>query len=137
MCSTIENINWLFVELEDKEIKEVLWVGNIYEPTVQAQKETFWNSLEDLCEGKKHIPCIIVGDFNFNISIEEPSGSSKIRDPFGERLEDLISLWGLSYIKPKNRNFTWNNKRLGLGHIAARLDRVLINTHLLNNLSIP
>ena len=34
MRSTIENINWLFVELEDKENKEVLWVGNIYGPII-------------------------------------------------------------------------------------------------------
>ena len=34
MRSAIENRNWLFVELEDKENKEVLWVGNIYGPTI-------------------------------------------------------------------------------------------------------
>ena len=49
MRSSIENKNWLFVELENKENKEVIWVGNIYGPTIQAQKDTFWNSLEDQC----------------------------------------------------------------------------------------
>ena len=34
MCSAIENKNWLFVELKDKESKETIWVGNIYGPTV-------------------------------------------------------------------------------------------------------
>jgi len=56
-----------------------------------------------------------------------------VRDPFGERLEDLISQWGLTDIKPKNDIFTWSNKRIGPGHIAARLDRFLVSTHLLNS----
>ena len=85
----------------------------------------------------KHIPYIIAGDFNVTLSAEERRGGYKIRDPFGERLEDMISLWGLSYIKPKNGNFTWNNRRLGLGHIAAILDTVFVSIHLLKNLSIP
>ena len=53
MRTTIENKNWLFVELEDKENKETLRVGNIYGPIIQAQKESFWNSLKDQCIGKK------------------------------------------------------------------------------------
>ena len=36
MCIAIENKNWLFVELGDKESKETLWVGNIYGPIIQA-----------------------------------------------------------------------------------------------------
>ena len=94
MRSTIEDKNWLFVELEYKESKETILVGNIYGPIVQAQKDSFWNSLEDQCSGKKQCPCIIAGDFNV----------TKARDPFGERLEDLISYWGLPDIKPKMVN---------------------------------
>ena len=41
MHSSIENKNWLFVELEDKESKETIWVGNIYGPTIQAHKDSF------------------------------------------------------------------------------------------------
>ena len=55
-------------------------------------------------------------------------------DPFGGRLEDLSTLWGLIDIKPKNGIYTWRNKRIRPGHIAARLDRVLVSTHLLKNL---
>ena len=106
MQTAIENKNWLFVKLENKENKEVFWIGNIYGPTIQAQKENFWNSLEEQCKGKKQTPCFIAGDFNVTISTEERRGGTKVRDPFGERLEDLISLWGLSDIKPKNGTFT-------------------------------
>ena len=41
MQIAIENKNWLFVKLENKENKEVFWIGNIYGPTIQAQKENF------------------------------------------------------------------------------------------------
>ena len=109
---------------------------NIYGPTIQEQKESFWNSLEDQCSRKKQCPCIIVGDFNVTISAEECKGGTKARDPFGERLEDLISYWDLIDIKPKNGKFTWNNKRIGPRHIASRLDRVLVSPHLLKNLVI-
>ena len=111
----------------------MFWIGNIYGPTVRAQKDNFWNSLEDQCEGKSLLPCFIAGDLNVTIYAKECRGGTKVRDPFGERLEDLISLWGLSDIKPKNGSFTWSNKIIGLGHIAARLDRVLVSTHLLTN----
>ena len=104
--STIENKNWLFVKLENKENKEAFWVGNIYGPTIQAQKENFWTSLEDQCEGKKQIPCFIVGDFKGTISAAEHRGVFKVSDPFGERLEDLATLWGLTDIKPKNGVYT-------------------------------
>ena len=52
MHSSIENKNWLFIKLENKEKKKMFWIGNIYGPTIQAQKESFWNSLEEQCDGK-------------------------------------------------------------------------------------
>ena len=36
MRSTLENKSWIFVELEDKDSKEIIWVGNIYGPTTQV-----------------------------------------------------------------------------------------------------
>ena len=77
------------------------------------------------------LPCYLAGDYNVTIFVEERRGGTKVRDPFGERLEDLISLWGISDIKPKNGSLTWSNKRIIPSHIAARMDRVLVNTHLL------
>ena len=58
-------------------------------------------------------PCIIIGEFNTTISLEEKKGGSKFRDPFGERLEDLMNAWRLTNIKPKRGQFTWINQRLG------------------------
>ena len=94
------------MKLENKENKETFWVRNIYGPTVQARKENFWTSLEDQCKGKQHIPCFIASDFNVTISAVEHRGGVKVRDHFGERLEDLTTLGGLTDIKPKNGTFT-------------------------------
>ena len=108
--TALENKNWLIIKLENRENKETFSVGNIYGPTTQAQKETFWNSLEEKSEGKKQTLCFIAGDFNVTISVDERRGGVKVRDPFGERLEDLDSQWGLTDIKPKNGVFTWSNQ---------------------------
>ena len=70
----LENKNWLFVKLENRENKEVFWVGNIYGPTTQAQKETFRNSLEEQSDGKKKTLCFIASDFNVTISVDERKG---------------------------------------------------------------
>ena len=67
MQTTIENKNWLFAKHENKENKKVFWIGNIYGPTIHAQKENLWNSLEEQCEGKKQTLCFITGDFNVTI----------------------------------------------------------------------
>ena len=88
MHSAIENKNRLFIKLEKK---EKFWIGNIYGPTIHAQKDIFWTSLEEQCEGKRLLPCFIAGDFNVTISVNERRGGTKVRDPFGERLQDLIS----------------------------------------------
>ena len=98
MLTAIENRNWLFIKLEDKDKKEKFWIGNVYGPTLNAQKDKFWDSLEEQCVDKKLLPCYIAGDFNVTSSPEERRGGSKVRDPFGERLEDLISLWSLTDI---------------------------------------
>ena len=84
-----------------------------------------------------HLPCIITGDFNVTISPEEKKGGSKVRDLFGERLQDVIASWKLADIKQRKGKCTWNNKRTGLGRIAARLDRILVSSSLLNKPLLP
>ena len=54
--SAIENRNWLFIKFENKEGKEQFWVGNVYGPTLNAQKDSFWTSLEEQSEDKKLLP---------------------------------------------------------------------------------
>jgi hypothetical protein len=48
-----------------------------------------------------------------------------------EKMDDLISDLDLFYVPPTKGMYTWNNKRAGPGHIAARLDRFLIRSFFL------
>ena len=57
-----------------------------------------------------HLLCIITGDFNVTIFPKEKKGGSKVRYPFGERLEDVISSWKLVDIKKMKGKYSWNNK---------------------------
>ena len=87
--------------------------------------------------GKMHLLCIITGDFNVTISPEGKKGGSKVRYPIGERLEHVIALWKLIDIKQRKGKYTWNNKRSGPGHIAARLDCIMVSSSLLDNPLFP
>ena len=67
----------------------------------------------------------------------EKRGGTIIRDPFGEKLEDLMAELDLLDPTPKNGKYTWNNKRTGPCHIAARLDRFLVSTSFLQKDLFP
>ena len=45
--------------------------------------------------------CIIAGVYNVTISPEEKKSGSKFRDPFEERLEDVIASWKLVNVKQR------------------------------------
>jgi len=75
--------------------------------------------------------CIIAGDFNTTLHQGEKKGGSIVRDPFREHLEDLILELDLFDVHPSKGKYTWSNKRLGVGHIKARLDCFLIHSCLL------
>ena len=85
---------WLLTEILEKDDANSLYICNVYGPTHYRDKLTFWEALskdlEDL-GGKK---LIIVRDFNTTISQLEKRGGTKVKDPFGERMEDLISYFG-------------------------------------------
>ena len=67
------------------------------------------------------------------LSTEEKKGGSIVRDQAREWVEDIILHWDLMDVKPPSGKFTWSNKRLGPGHIAARLDRFLIHLDFLSS----
>ena len=60
------------------------------------------------------------------LNAKEKRGGSIVRDLLREKTEDIIRDWDLEDIKPARGQFTWTNKRMGLGHIAASLDRFLV-----------
>ena len=69
---------------------------------------------------------ILAGDLNVILSQEEKRGGSLVRDPIRETVDEIILEWDLMDIKPSSGKYTWNNKRIRPGHIAARLDRFLV-----------
>ena len=58
-------------------------------------------------------------------------------DPFGEILEDVIDSWKLVDVKQRKGKYTWNNKRFGPRHIAARLDHILVSLAMLDKPLLP
>jgi hypothetical protein len=62
---------------------------------------------------------------------DEKRGGSIVRDPAREWVEDLAAAWDLLDIKPTKGRYTWTNKRIGPGHIAARLDRFFVQSSFL------
>eukprot|EP00253_Pinus_taeda_P014894 PITA_14894 len=76
---------------------------------------------------------IIAGDLNVTLAAEEKKGGSPVRDPAREWVEDIMTGWDLEDIKPSAGKYTWSNKILGPSHIAARLDRFLIQASFLTS----
>lgn len=93
---------------------------------MQEKKKNCWDSIRELAETEDLANIIIAGDLNLTLSTAEKRGGSIVRDPAREWAEDLLQDWDLIDIKPSLGKYTWSNKRLGPGHIAARLDRFLV-----------
>ena len=74
---------------------------------------------------------VVAGDLNVTLLLDEKKGGSIFRDLAREWVEDLMSDWELEDISLINGKFTWSNKRIGPGHITARLDRFLIHSSFL------
>ena len=100
-------------------------------PNSYKDKQVAWASLSNIWNKVDLSSCIIGGDLNTHLNQGEKKGGSKVRDPFSENLVDLISDWDLQDIKPIKGHYTWNNRRVGLQHIVARLDCFLINNNFL------
>jgi len=74
---------------------------------------------------------IIAGDLNLTLHSSEKRGGCIVRDPAREWAEDILQEWDMLDIKPSSCKYSWSNKRLGPGHIAARLDRFFIQSSFL------
>ena len=70
-------------------------------------------------------------DLNLILSENEKRGGSSSTDPIKDIVEDIIATWDLIDIKPTTGKYTWTNRRFGPGHIAARLDRFLVQDNFL------
>jgi hypothetical protein len=95
------------------------------------KKRRCWNLLREYLSSHHLENIILEGDLNVTLSLGEKKGGSIVRDPFREWVEDIILDWELEDIKPSRGNYTWSNKRIGLGHIAARLEIFLVQSSFL------
>ena len=91
-----------------------------------------WRSLLNLKDLEFSTNCINFGDFNVTLNSLEKRGGSFSRDPFGEKLEEMIGDWSLLDNKPTKGKYTWSNRRVRRGHIAARLEDFLDHNDILS-----
>jgi hypothetical protein len=119
------------VSLTRKATGMVYSIINVYMPNNYMEKIECWQSLQDLATENPPQNLIIVGDFNTTRGLKEKRGGTIMRDQFRERMDDLISDLDLFDVPSVKGMYTWNNRRAGPGHIAARLDRFLISSSFL------
>jgi exonuclease III len=122
---------WIRVNLLNKTSGMLFSIINVYIPNNYNEKIECWQSLIDLAKENPPQNLIIAGDFNTTRAGMEKIGGSVVRDQFRERLEDLISDLDLYDVPSSKGIYTWNNRRAGPDHIAARLDKFLISNELL------
>lgn len=111
--------------------KEIFHLFNVYIPANAGEKKACWDSIrsqEDLVNLEN---IIIVGDLNLTLLSSNKRGGSVVRYPARECTEDLMQDWDLLDIKPIFGKYTWSNKRIVPGHIAAKLDRFFIQSSFL------
>jgi hypothetical protein len=119
------------LKLQHLDSKEVFNLFNVYAPVKVEEKKACWDSIRNLAEMENLENTIIVGNLNLTLHLSEKKGGSIVRSPAREWVEDLIQDWDLLDIKPSNGKCTWSNKKVGPGHIVARLDRFLVQSSFL------
>jgi len=124
--------HWIYTKLLHKRSGLLVSLFNLYVPVAINEKKDCWDSLALFLNHSNTANIIVAGDLNVTLSPSEKKGGSIVRDPAREWVEDLMSDWELEDIRPSNGRFTWSNKRLGPGHIAARLDRFLVQSSFLS-----
>eukprot|EP00253_Pinus_taeda_P018974 PITA_18974 len=90
-----------------------------------------WETIRGLADSEILENIIIVEDLNLTLSLAEKRGGSIVRDPARKWVEDFLQDWDMIDIKPSSGKYTWSNRRLGPGHIAARLDRFFVQSSFL------
>jgi exonuclease III len=124
-------MHWIHTKLLHKDSGYQVSIFNIYVPQHLGEKKQCWESLQNYLQQNELDDIILGGALNVTLAQEEKRGGSIVRDPAREWVEDLATTWDLLDIKPAKGLCTWTNKRIGPGHIAARLDRFLVQSSLL------
>eukprot|EP00253_Pinus_taeda_P008234 PITA_08234 len=131
--STSYNQNWLKTNLSNKQKNCDLIIYNVYTPNQYREKEQCWKELRESIDNEQNPNIILAGDFNMILHANEKRGGTFTHDPFRSQLEGIMTEHELVDIIPKNRKYTWSNRRMGPGNIMERLDRFLVNISLLSS----
>eukprot|EP00253_Pinus_taeda_P004132 PITA_04132 len=122
--------------LENKEDKQTIIIYNIYVPNHYRDKDCCWRDLKSNIDEEGSSNIILGGDLNLILHANEKRGGSFISDSYRIHLENIMQEYELMDIVPKNRRYTWSNRRIGVGNIMERLDKILINVSLLSMFSV-
>jgi exonuclease III len=131
MLSSDICMHWIHTRFLHKDTSCQVSIFNIYAPQLLGGKKHCWESLQAYLQQNNLTNIILGGDLNVTLAQDEKRGGSIVRDPAREWVEDLASAWDLLDIKPAKGRYTWTNKIIGHGHIAAKLDRFLVQSSLL------
>eukprot|EP00253_Pinus_taeda_P018092 PITA_18092 len=121
----------LWNKCEHLDSKEIISLFNVYIPVNTGEKKACWESIRNQAVLINLENTIIVGDLNLTLLSADKRGGSIVRDLAWEWVEDLMQDWDLLDINPISGNYTCSNKRISPGHIAARLDRFLLQSSFL------
>lgn len=128
--------HWISTKMENKDNGKEVKIYNIYSPNHFREKEICWTTLAEELDGDIDNNLILAGDLNLILHANEKRGGIFTADQWRNKLERIMHDKDLIDLKPKNRKYTWSNRRLGAGNIMERLDRFLINIALLSSFSI-
>jgi hypothetical protein len=86
-------------------------IFNVYIPNNYWEKVECWESLLGIKDVGFQQNCIMAGDFNTTLHINEKNGGSIVIDPFMECIEYLVSGLDLFEVHPNKGKYMWSNKR--------------------------
>lgn len=104
---------------------ELFMVTIVYVSKDIIMRKNLWNVLIGI-DAMVNEPWMVLGDFNFVLSVQERVGGADVRPYHYADFVDCVNITGLADMKYGGNLFTWNNRQER--RIACKLDRVLINS---------
>eukprot|EP00253_Pinus_taeda_P026277 PITA_26277 len=107
---------------------------NIYAPYLN--RHPFWDKFfsSDLCE-IRHL--MLVGNMNFTLCPDEVWGGGRKMDPISDFLRSQLLRWNFIDVAPSSLTHTWQNGRTNDAYIAKRIDRVILQSDIIDTMGMP